>query len=152
MIGAFHDFVLLTDDGNRHEQYARHVRDPSAVRVADDLLMYLNDTLRWVPTENPALADLPSGYGLNYYGPTSIAGEGARLFADLLTGWAELFACGPEILLLRGGCTMVEGDAQSHERVQLRISRDTAVRALRSVAAMARQAAEPGFWLLHLGV
>jgi hypothetical protein len=152
MVGLFHDFVLLPDHGDRHEQYAQHVRDPAAVRVADDLLMYLHDTLCWVPTENPALADLPTGHGLNYYGPTSIAGEGARMLADLLTCWAELFSCGPEILLLRGTQTIGEGDGESHQQVRHRISRDTAVRALRSVAAMARQAAEPGFWLLHLGL
>jgi len=152
MSGSYHDFVLLTDLGDRHVQYAQHIVDPGAVRVADELLMYLHDSLLWVPTENPSIAELPPGHGLNYYGPTSISGEGAAMLADILHHWAALFACGPEILILTGGCSMIEGDPTSFERAKHRISRDTAVKALRAVAAMARQAAEPGFWLLHVGV
>src|SRR5579884_402819 len=98
-----HEFVLLREGEYRYEECVRLPAGYDAlVTFPDDPLRYLEDTLSWIPTINPAVPGLPVGRGLNWYGPTIINHTGGDLFRHVCASWAHLFSRGPERLTLRG--------------------------------------------------
>ncbi len=92
MPGPYHDFLLLSRAEHRFSDYMEFINDPVAIRIEDDLIRYIADTLEWIPTLNPAKNN-ESHRGLCYYGPTVIHTEGAQVASPIFNGWAELFAC-----------------------------------------------------------
>lgn len=81
-----HEFLLLPEKDNDYFGYTNHFNDPNALKLNDDIILYMMDTLRWVPSINPANPNQWGGYGLNYYGPTVInkAGAGKAAGKDAL--------------------------------------------------------------------
>ena len=148
MPGPYHDFLLLADSSDRAKQCALHYHDPAAVVIDDDLVHYMSDSLRWVPSENPATEDTP-GDGVNLYGVTAFSGDGARQLARVLNAWSVRFRCGPEILQFTGTYATVDGEG-GYECLERR--RDDVIETLGRIASMAEEAIAPGYWLLHLGI
>ena len=153
MSGPYHDFLLLTRTEHRFSDYMRFINDPRAIRLEDELLHYIADTLEWIPTHNPAKNE--PHRGLCFYGPTVIHTEGASAAATIFGTWAALFASGPENLILTGGWTMIEGDLPNQgEYEKLNLDRDDLVRKLRQIADYAKQIVDTDgdYCILHLGV
>jgi hypothetical protein len=148
-----HDFRLLTET---HEHYAdwdeRHDR-PADVVLHDDIVSYIFDTLRWIPTINPANPANWSGFGLNYHGPTVINSAGAPSTARILRHWAGLFLEGPPTLELRGSFQWIEGEAvDTGEYERINVDRDELVRDLSALADLAERVSTGQNYLLHWGV
>ena len=73
-----HDFVLLNKNEFSYDDCCELVGKVSYdVSIHDDLIIYFNDFLKWIPTYNPSLKVRHTG--LNYYGVTVIDGDGAAL-------------------------------------------------------------------------
>ncbi|MFP5285640.1 MAG: hypothetical protein ACLGI9_07875, partial [Thermoanaerobaculia bacterium] len=68
-----HDFLLRDRSVHPETDYSRSGK---AILLHDDFLRYISDSLKWIPTENPARKGEP-GMGLNFWGPTSIPHRGA---------------------------------------------------------------------------
>ena len=82
-----HDFVLLNKNEFSYDDCCELVGKVSYdVSIHDDLIVYFNDFLKWIPTYNPSLKVRHTG--LNYYGVTVIDGDGAKeafqLFSSLV--------------------------------------------------------------------
>ncbi len=153
MSGPYHDFLLLSTAEHSFSEYMNFINDPRAIRIEDDLLRYLADTLEWIPTYNPAKDE--AHRGLCFWGPTVIHTEGAPAAAAIFDGWAGLLACGPPKLALTGGWTWCDGDAPSEGNYdRLEVDRDEFVAKLRQLAGYARRIVETEgeFFVLHLGV
>lgn len=106
-MGMQHEFWLLRED-----QYAYTVdwRDLKSQRDApvslrDEILRYFFDSLQWIPTLNPTKPGLPTGYSLNWWGPTIINQTGGSVFYRVWSVWSQLLSCGPEKLRLQGAFT-----------------------------------------------
>jgi len=148
-----HDFLLLPEKDGHYSDYVRYINDPNALRVDDDLVVYIQDTLNWIPTINPANPVEWGGYGLNYYGPTVINKAGAAKMARIFHLWAALLQEGPKDVKLRGGYEWTEGETSSGGRYAvITAPRDSVVKTFRAIAALAEQAASGKFYVLHLGV
>ncbi|MGC4118535.1 MAG: hypothetical protein QM765_29060 [Myxococcales bacterium] len=153
MSGLNHSFLLLEDVGDRRRtQYAKHLNDPRAVLLHDDVVGYFWDSLCWIPTANPGMPGCPKGFGLNRWGPTSISGKGALVAASVFRAWATLLDNGPSSLVLTGPWTMTVGKPKSGHYAKLQVNRRQLVTTCRSIAALADQASVKGFWLLHEGI
>lgn len=138
-------------------------RKDAPVHIHDDLLHYVADTFSWIPTYNPAKAEI-SGYGLNFYGPTIINQTGGDQFYRVCISWAQIFASRPERLRLRGPFQWqwpfdqeehVLREDQLHmlgHFERLEVDRDWLVQTLTTLADFGRQAATGKFFLLHLGI
>jgi len=153
MPGPYHDFLMLSRTEHRFSDYRQFIHDPRAVRLADDLLHYIADTLEWIPTHNPAKNE--SHRGLCFYGPTVIHTEGASAAAEIFGAWSTLFACGPKNCKLTGGWTMIENDPPNEgEYEKLNFDRDDLVRKLRQIADYAKHVVDTDgdCFILHLGV
>lgn len=160
-----HDFWLLEEGVYSYAQHKDFVSQKDApLHISDDVLRYFADTLSWIPTFNPALDGVPSGQGLNWYGPTIINRMGGDLLQRVCTSWSELFASGPERLTLRGFFEWQwPFDEQEHSvredqlhllgRYQyLEIDRSWIVQTLTALAYYGKQAATGKFFILHIGI
>ncbi len=161
----YHDFWLLEEGVYSYEHYKDFVsRKDAPLHISDDVLRYFADTLSWIPTLNPALVEVPSGQGLNWYGPTIINQMGGDLLQQICTSWSRLFASGPERLTLRG---LFEWqwpfDEQEHSVREdqlhmlgryeyLDIDRDWIVQTLTMLADYGKQAATGKIFILHVGI
>jgi hypothetical protein len=133
--------------------YARFINKSNGVRIHDDLIRYIADSLSWISTLNPATGKI--GAGLNFYGPTAILSEGASVAQRIFCAWAELFSLGPSELELTGGWSQVEGEPmESGRHEKLIFSRDMIVANLITLADYANQVSlsPKEFYVLHLGI
>ncbi len=153
MAGLNHDFLVLPDDGDRWQQLQSHFNDPAAVTLHDDVLHFFQDTLLWIPSENPANPSEWSGYGLNWYGPTAITGPGARIAAEVFAAWANLLSRGPTRITLTGQYTWTNGESPTSGSYQkIAVDRDEITAKCRAISDLAVRAVEEGQWLAHFGI
>ncbi len=147
-----HDFFILDSAEHSPVEYMRFAGRVASTRIHDDLLRYISDTLRWVPTLNPA-GDEPV-LGLNFYGPTVLRTEGAAKAALVLQCWADLFQLGPTELRLTGSWSSLDGEPGPGRYEVLRLNRDEAVEALLAVGSLCARAArsDGALFVLHCGI
>ena len=132
-------------------------------KIHNDVLEYMADTLKWIPTYNPATKRPHDG--LCWHGPTVIREPGAEVAANIFSSWAALFSVGPEDLRLTGqfGWQLEnDPDKDGFERVvpgsaayeNLMIDRDAVVKNLRTLAEYAGrvQQTNGAQYILHLGI
>ncbi|AEI66871.1 hypothetical protein [Corallococcus macrosporus] len=151
-MSLLHDFLLREEGTHRYEDHRAWMNAPQALHLHDDVVQYLNDTLLWIPALNPATRKCPMEpvQGLCHYGPTIINRSGGRIAAQIFQHWADLFACGPEQMVLTGGwCT--EPDGRQHYN-KLEVQRDPLVSTLRTLATWARQAEAGSHFIYHWGI
>jgi hypothetical protein len=148
-----HEFLLLPEKDDGYSGYMGHFNGPNALKLDDDIVLYMMDTLRWIPSINPANPNQWSGSGLNYYGPTVINKTGAGKAARLLRLWAALLQEGPDALELTGLFEQVEGDlSTSGKYAVIAAPRDELVKTLTDIADFAEKATSGRYYLLHLGI
>lgn len=153
MAGLNHDFLLVARKEYEYSEYMNFINDPNAIQIHDDLLGYVADTLKWIPTYNPAKSE--KCVGLCWYGPTVIKSEGAKIAARIFRAWAELLSCGPKKIQLTGSWGVEEGRPSSEgEYEKLKVDRDGMVRKMKALAAIADQVGESKdeLYILHLGI
>ena len=83
MAGLNHDFMLLASEEHPIENWESCYHNPDAVKIHDDVLEYLADTLKWIPTYNPATKR--PFQGLCWHGPTVIRESGALVTAKVFS-------------------------------------------------------------------
>ncbi len=144
-----HEFGLLSEaiPYSSYSQYFARLD----IKIDDDIVLYIWDTLTWVPTLNPATRI--AGYGLNYHGVTIIDKHGAEKLSSICRLWAELFDLGPDQLELTGQFGWTEGGVQaSGEYLILKARKGELVQSLRSLAQYADRAASGNYYILHAGI
>ena len=148
-----HDFILVDRTTHPSADYALFINHPSLVHIHDDLMRYMVDSLRWIPTLNPAKKD-ECGLGINFYGPTAIVAEGAVIAERIFRAWAELFQCSPEKLFLTGAWCSIEGKPNSGHYEKLWFERNQVVSALIQIADYCAQTTSSNGerYLLHFGI
>jgi len=120
------------------------------VTLHDDVLFYISDTLKWIPTYNPSSKKYQKG--LNLCGMTVLDHKSVRKAEMVFLSWAELISRGPSLIRLRGPYTKYPNGKERY--LQLVYSRTSLVSSLRRLASNCRKvAASSGkVVLLHRGV
>jgi len=120
------------------------------VAVHDDLLRYLEDTLRWIDAYNPSRRRSQSG--LNLHGVTVIVAP--KSAAEIFEAWAALFSRSPKKLRLTGAYEWTVGKAESGRYEQVRPDRDVVFSKLNALSALCFEAAASHGekYVLHLGI
>ena len=147
-----HKFILVSAAAHRPADYLSFIGAPNAIRLHDDLLDYMGDSLKWIPTLNAETNK--RGYGFNLCGATAVLSEGAPAAIRIFRTWAQLFSLSPSDLNLTGSWTDVVGDPRAGHYSELRFTRRDVTSALEHLAADCARVAEPGsdYFLLHLGI
>jgi hypothetical protein len=152
MAGLFHDFLLLSKAEYPYRGFGTLYNSPEALRIHDDHLRYLYDSLLWIPCHNPAIK-MREHMGLNLYGETIIKKKGAAVAGKVFQAWAELFLCGPEIIELTGNYT-VEAEESEGDYEKLKINRDGFVETLETLTAYCKEVilSDDNKFILHMGI
>ena len=152
MAGLNHDGFLVSRSAYPYSAYAAFLTDPSGIQLHDDLIWYVNDTLQWIPTFNPARDEPWSG--LCHYGPTIISSEGAARAQGIFASWAAVFSNGPATLSLRGHWTRIDGDARNGAYDTIEVQRDELVEKLHLRTTYAQDVVQSNgaLYILHLGI
>jgi hypothetical protein len=157
-----HEFFLIKE-ANDYQQYAdpdylnRHIRKQSSVvKIHDDLVLYMWDTLQWIPSLIPAENQTIHTYGLNYYGITIINKEGSGIFYHVMESWANLFSKAPIEFKLTGSWVQ-DIDDQGLESTEgyyqkIDVPRDTLVNRLKTLVAYATEVSRGDYFILHWGI
>lgn len=105
-MALLHDFVLLNKNEFSYDDCCELVGKVSHdVSIHDDLIIYFNDFLKWIPTYNPSLKVRHTG--LNYYGVTVIDGDGAKEAFQLFSSLVNILKLSPKVLTLTGEYTFI---------------------------------------------
>jgi hypothetical protein len=161
MAGPFHDFLVLSLMDYDYADYMDHINTPSALRIHDDLINYIGDTLIWIPCYNPAQDGLPRHNGLNLFGPTIIKADGAEIAWKVFRCWAELFSNGPKKIQLTGHYILNPGqeelqviEARGGPYEKLIFDRNAIVKQFNKLASYCYEVIEGGdeVFMLHLGI
>lgn len=148
--GPYHTFVPLPVSERARITELSDDSLGELVRVSDDVINYLWDSLEWIPSapdwDNPAWP----GRGLDHCGLTVIDATGAATAVRVFTAWADLFSAGPAQLELR--CDIVVGaDDQIEEGIAV-VARGELVDQLRTIAGYFARCEGGAWFVLHRGI
>jgi len=117
------------------------------------VIQYIYDTLRWIPSINPA-RNCERGFGLNNYGITLIDKEGAEVILKIAKAWADLFSNGPSILRLTGnyGCITNDKGIEEGNYEIIEVNRDELVESFRKLQLFSEKVMLNQFFIIHHGI
>ncbi len=125
----------------------RGIKD--AVEIHDDLIRYMYDTLKWVPTYNTA--NRKFDFFINLYGITLIDKRNAVWIKNIFNAWASLFSYAPEHFELTGGYYTIEGKEEGGYEI-IKVDRNEIVITLKKIASFAERTMESNMLILHNGI
>ncbi|WP_285767393.1 hypothetical protein [Peribacillus sp. SI8-4] len=152
-MGSVHEFYLIarttdTKDFWMYKESGNGVMD-SAV-IDDDLILYIMDSLEWIPSQNPAKRGNPSGRGINYHGVTLFDRQASKTLMGIFMSWKNLFKNAPASFVLPGA--YVYGDKQEGNYEKLVFSRDEVIAQLDKMISMSEALAKGECYLYHCGI
>jgi hypothetical protein len=152
-----HEFFLVTH--NEYEEmsydgdYLSSVGLGNIISIHDDIIQYINDTLRWVPSINPAM-NYEKGLGLNNYGITLFDKEGAEVIFKIAKAWAYLFSNGPSALKLTGNYGWITNDkgiAEGNYEL-IEVIRDELIESFRKLQLFSEKVISDKYFIIHHGI
>lgn len=145
-----HQFILLSKESysDRWLDWSFMNHEPvERVDIHDDIIQYIKDSLKWIPTINPCVSE--SRYGLSIHGITLINNEGAALLRNIFDSWTRLFSNGPEILILTGSYQTTNGKGM-YQKIE--INKKEIVQSFNKICDFATIAIENDNYILHYGI
>lgn len=150
-----HEFYLVPNTIDV-EQFWMGIRNKpeviDSVVIHDDIILYINDTLEWIPSKNPGKRGTPNGTGINYHGVTLFEDKSAIILENVFTAWRNLIANSPQVLELRGSFVWVEGEEHSGEYEKLVFNRDEIIEQFEKIISFSKKLSEGHFYLYHCGI
>lgn len=156
-MGLNHEFFLVS-----HKDYEEMSYDgdylslsnlDNIISIHDDIIQYINDTLRWIPSINPAM-NCEKGFGLNNYGITLFDKEGAEVIVKISKSWADLFSNGPSMLKLTGNygwVTNTKGIEEGKYEV-IDVCRDNLIESFRKLQLFSEKVISDKYFIFHHGI
>jgi hypothetical protein len=123
-----------------------------SVDIPDDLVQYIADSLKWIPSKNPAKSISKEERGINYYGITLFDQSSAKVMKSVFTSWHSLFANAPENLELTGAFMVSSSKRKLGEYERLVFDRDEILGLLERLVSMAEKLEDGHLYLYHWGI
>ncbi|KPA23693.1 hypothetical protein shim_03020 [Shimia sp. SK013] len=149
-----HKFFFAELSDNPAFDYQRYYGMDADVSLHDDLVQYINDSLWWISSFNPACNMEPQS-GLNMFGPTVIRASGAERLLRISKSWASLFKESPPELSLTGGFELEEGQSlESGTYAKHHMDRDKVVSSFEKLAVTCLRVSESKdrTFIMHFGI
>jgi hypothetical protein len=134
----------------RNEEKKSQIID--SVIIHDDIILYMMDTLKWIPSRNAARSGMPAGAGINYHGMTLFDEVSARNLKDVFSAWRDLFLNSPLVLKLTGEFITIVGEEQSGHYEKLFYNRNEIVKQFEKIISFAERLSEGEFYVYHCGI
>lgn len=150
-----HEFYLIPAVEDVEHLWMNIANNPkvmNGVVIHDDIILYIKDTLKWIPSRNPALPEAPIGAGINYHGVTLFNQHSAATLQKVFSSWRDLFLNSPQVLELTGEFVMIEGEEQAGHYELLIYERHEVIEQFEKMISFAEKLAEGGLYLYHCGI
>ncbi|EPY08664.1 coagulation factor 5/8 type-like protein [Paenibacillus alvei TS-15] len=150
-----HEFHLIPITIDIEQFWMNRENNPKvidSVVIHDDIVLYVSDTLKWIPSRNPALHGTPASAGINYHGVTLFDEVSARNLKSVFSSWRDLFLNSPTVLELTGEFVMVEGGVQSGHYEKLVYNRLEIIKQFEKIISFSDRLSEGKFYLYHCGI
>jgi hypothetical protein len=148
-----HEFYLIpqTTDIREYWQLTHDERTfLDCVVLHDDLILYIIDSLKWIPSKNPGIRTVPEGHGINYHGLTLFDKQSAITLRNIFSAWKNLFENAPMIMKLTGSFVWSDNEEGEYERLIL--DRDRVIKQLESIIAMSEELLDGEYYIYHCGI
>ncbi|MFE8697380.1 hypothetical protein ACFYKT_13640 [Cytobacillus sp. FJAT-53684] len=150
-----HDFFLIPNTVDLDQlvmNYNKHSDIIDSVVLHDDIISYMSDTLKWIPSKNPGLRGITPCKGINYHGVTLFDSESAPILKSVFSAWKDLFQNSPKVLKLTGMYVMIEGVEGEGHYEKLVFNRDELIKNFEKMISFSNQLAEGNCYIYHWGV
>jgi hypothetical protein len=156
-MGPNHEFLLVAY--NDYEEmlcdrdYMSSADLDNIISIDDDIIQYINDTLKWIPSINPFM-NYEKGFGLNNYGITILDKKGAEVILKIAKAWVDLFSNGPSTLKLTGNYGSVisnEGIEEGSYQI-IEGNRDELIESFRKLQLISEKAIYDKYFIIHHGI
>ncbi|UOY93335.1 hypothetical protein MUG87_04195 [Ectobacillus sp. JY-23] len=151
-MGLQHEFFLVPDTVDAYcfsiERQVEAAID--VVYIHDDLIVYMWDTLQWIPSKTPRKTGIEEGLGLNRWGITVLDDESVEKISNILQAWRMLFKMSPHQLTLTGGLMWTENELVEYE--QLKFQREEVLEQLDKLIVFTKQVQNKSYYICHWGV
>ncbi|MEE6450218.1 hypothetical protein RAH41_06540 [Gottfriedia acidiceleris] len=154
-MALIHDFYLVPKDvtlKNDLMGYMDSIKEFAVahVKINDDLILYMADTINWVPTKSTPFTRRFNEMGLDYYGITILDDNSITVLKKVLLGWRRIFACAPKLITLTG--MFVEADEEDGEYEKNTFNQDDVLNQLDSLITLICEVDKHSHKIYHIGI
>ena len=132
------------------ELFRKDLSEEDHVFFDDDFIVYLNDSLDWIPSWNPSTKI--GCKGLNIYGVTTIDGQNLIILRGIIQAWTDMFGFAPENIVLKGSYFTIGGIDQSGQYERLEYKKTDLIKKLKKLIKLIDKALAEDKCILHLGI
>lgn len=155
-MSLLHEFILIPQDEIANIEKINNetlltVPSSNKVEIHDDIIQYIFDTLRWVPTINTCKNN-ENGLGLNNWGITLISKDGAEVLMKISKAWADLFSNGPSKIILKGKYTWTDEKIDQGQYEILEFDRNELVGEFIRLYEYSQSVINENYYLFHRGI
>ena len=111
-----------------------------SVMMHDDLIQYILDSLKEVPSRNPASRKVVEQYGFNYHGVTLFDHQSSNKLQSVLSAWREVFKNNSPLMEL------------TIEEENLTVDRDKTIASLEKLMSMTLELDDKKHYIYHCGI
>lgn len=147
MAGLYHDFCVVENNKVNFSDFINHKEN---LRIHDDFINYIYDSLIWIKCINPACNNEEYD-GLCLYGPTIIQDKSLLKFKKILSSWVSLFQEAPKEMTLTGYYIQSDEVEEGYYE-KLKYHRDDLIEKLKQLISLCDEAYSNDKCLLHLGI
>ncbi|WP_415579300.1 hypothetical protein [Filibacter tadaridae] len=119
--------------------------------IHDDLVLYMMDTLNWIPSKNPGKEGNPTSHGINYWGVTLFDKQSSESLLGIFNSWRDLFKNAIPTFELTGNFVEGDDDQEGHYE-KLKLNRDEVLKQLDKMISLVERLAGGDFYLYHCGI
>jgi len=116
--------------------------------LSDQLIMYLMDTMKWIPSFN--LAKSKSDYGINYHGITLFKEEGLKKLYKIINAWIVMFSNASEHIELKGSFMFNDDNEGYYEKILY--EKNDLLILFNSFKNLIKKAINLKMFLIHFGI
>ena len=149
-MGLAHKFYLVPDTTELTDFYIDKKNIIDSVVINDDIILYILDSLYWIPSKNPSSRNQIKGKGLNYYGLTLFDKQSSEALIGVFSAWKSLFNNAPEVIELTGNFVFSDGEEGEYEKIM--VNRGELIMQLDKIISMSRLLADGNYYLYHCGI
>lgn len=149
-MGLEHEFYLIPDTTELTDFYLSKKNILDSVVINDDVILYILDSLYWIPSKNPSSRNQIIGKGLNYYGLTLFEKQSSEALVGVFSAWKSLFKNAPEAIELTGNFVFSDSEEGKYEKII--VDREELITQLNKILSMSRLLAEGNYYLYHCGI
>lgn len=122
------------------------VESEGGIKINDNLVQYMLDSFRWIPTHWNKIA--AENNGLNYHGATFIVERSDILqMKNIIIGWKNLFELASDKFILH-----TEYDVEERRFVETNMEKNSVVSELDSLIVLCENALKEEKIIVHFGI